>query len=389
MTVINKAVSLSPDEETAVEELYHQLCCRDKAPALCLFFCSPNYDLDLLEAALLRHFGDIPLVGCTTAGEITPLGYQQDSITGVAFAQQHFRIVTRAIRGISNFKIQDGINVGAGLVADLKQHIPHANGHNTFAFMLIDGLSNAEERVTASIGSQLGDIPLVGGSTADDWDLEKTSLFFQNGFSRDMAMIMLIHTELPFQVHYTHHYIAGDAKAVITEADPITRIVHEINGLPATQEYARLCGVEEKNLNISVCSNHPILMKIGGKYYSRGVVEVNQAQQSIRFACAIGKGVVCAIARPSDPIANTARLFQAIRAEIGPLDLVLGCDCAARKMICEEQGLLPEISRIYAENNVIGFASFGEQYNTIHMNNSFCCVAIGQAPGGRGGNRGE
>ena len=378
MTAIRRAVSLSQDEKQAVEELYQQLCGEDSDPALCLFFCSPRYDLDLLEKELLDHFGDIPLIGCTTAGEITPLGYQEDSITGVAFPRKHFRIVTRALNNISQFKIQDGIDAGAELVADIKKNIPHATGHNTFAFMLIDGLSNAEERVTASIGSQLGDIPLVGGSTADNWDLEKSSIFFRQGFLRDMAVVILIQTELPFQVHYTHHFVAGDAKAVITEADPVARIVHEINGLPATMEYARLCGVEEKDLNISVCSNHPILMKIGGKFYSRGVVEVNHDKQTIHFACAIGKGVVCTIARPSELITNTVKLFQKIRDEIGPLDLVLGCDCAARKMICEEQDLVPEISRIYAENNVIGFATFGEQYNTIHMNNSFCCIAIGR-----------
>lgn len=378
MTVIKKAVSLSRNEKQAVEELYRQLCAEDTDPALCLFFCSPKYDLDLLERELLNHFGDIPLVGCTTAGEITPLGYREDSITGVAFPRDHFRVVIRVIDKISQFKIQDGIDTGAELVADLKKNIPHANGRNTFAFMLIDGLSNAEERVTASIGSQLGDIPLVGGSTADDWDMKETSLFFRNGFSRDIAVVMLIHTELPFQAHYTHHYVAGDAKAVITEADPVARIVSEINGIPATQEYARLCGIDEKDLTVSVCSNHTILMKIGGKYYSRGVIEVDLEKQIIHFACAIGKGVVCAISRPSDPIANTTRMFQKIREEIGPLDLVLGCDCAARKMICEEQGLMPEISRVYVENNVIGFATFGEQYNAIHMNNSFCCIAIGK-----------
>ena len=124
-------------------------------------------------------------------------------------------------------------------------------------------------------------------------------------------------------------------------------------------------------------------MKIGGKYYSRSVVELDHKKRHIRFACAIGKGVVCTIARPSDPIANTDRMFQKIRAEIGPLDLVLGFDCAARKMICGEQGRMAEISDIYVKNNVIGFASFGEQYNSIHMNNSLCYVAIGKEAGGQ------
>jgi len=377
MSITKKAVSLSPDEKQAVHELYQQLCGEDNSPALCLFFCSPNYDLDVLERELCHYFGDIPLIGCTTAGEITPLGYQEDSITGVAFPRDHFKIMPLVIENISQFRIQDGVDSGGKLVGDLKNQIPHANGHNTFAFMLIDGLSNAEERVTASIGSQLGDIPLVGGSTADNWELEKTSIFYNHHFKRDMAVIILVHTPLPFRVHYTHHYVAGDARAVITEADSVARIVSEINGLPATQEYARLCGMAEEDLTIAVCCNHPILMKIGGKYYSRGVVEVDLEKQIMHFACAIGKGVVCAIARPSDPIANTTQLFHAIHEEIGPPDLVLGCDCAARKMICDEQGIMEKISPIYVENNVIGFATFGEQFKTVHMNNSFCSIAIG------------
>ncbi len=383
MSAITRAVSTSPDERRAVTELYQQLCGRDRDPALCLFFCSPKYDPDLLEQELSRQFGQIPLIGCTTAGEITPRGYLEDSITGLALPKDHFSIISRHIDTISTIKIQDAIDAGQDMITGLREKIPHANGHNTFAFMLIDGLSNAEERVAAAIGSQLGDIRLAGGSTADDWDLKKTSLFHNGHFSRDMAVIVLIHTELPFQVHYIHHYVAGDARAVITEADPVSRTVYEINGLPATQEYARLCGVDEKNLSISVCSNHPILMKIGGKYYSRSVVELDHKKRHIRFACAIGKGVVCTIARPSDPIANTDRMFQKIRAEIGPLDLVLGFDCAARKMICGEQGRMAEISDIYVKNNVIGFASFGEQYNSIHMNNSLCYVAIGKEAGGQ------
>ncbi|NOZ42575.1 MAG: FIST domain containing protein [Alphaproteobacteria bacterium] len=382
MTIIKRAVSISPDEQQAVRELYRGLCSSDKSPALCLFFCSPNYNLPRLERELRRQFGPIPLIGCTTVGEITPLGYREDSITAVALPKAHFSIITRTISTISRFRIQDGIDLGQQLITELKENIPGANGHNSFAFMLIDGLSNAEERVTAAIGSQLGDISLVGGSTSDNWDQKKTSLFDDDGFGQDKAIIILIHTSLPFRVHYTHHYVAGDARAVITEADPVSRIVSEINGLPATAEYARLCGINQRDLNISVCSNHPILMKIGGKYYSRGVAEVNQENQTIRFACAIGKGVVGAIARPADLITSTARLFDTVHAEIGPPVLVLGCDCAARKMICEERGLIADISRLYMANNVIGLATFGEQYNTIHMNNSFCCVAIGREHSG-------
>jgi len=40
---------------------------------------------------------------------------------------------------------------------------------------------------------------------------------------------------------------------VVTEADPAKRIVKEINGLPAAEEYARLVGVDVHELTPCFC----------------------------------------------------------------------------------------------------------------------------------------
>ncbi|WP_417320584.1 FIST N-terminal domain-containing protein [Emcibacter sp.] len=376
-TEIKRAFSLSRDERTAVREFFDGLCIEKEKPEAVIFFCSPDYDTVKLEKELNRQFGDIPLIGCTTAGEITPEGYHAGSITGAVLSRTHFTCVSKRYDMISNFNIQDGIEFGRSLKQQLNRVADNASGSNSFAFMLIDGLSGAEERVTASLGSELGEINLIGGSTADDFKLKQTQIFHDGRFHTDSAVVVMVHTDLPFQVSYTHHYVASDAKAVITEADPITREVLEINGLPATREYARLCGVEEKDLDIVVASKHPIMVKVGGTYFSRGVMGINHQNQSIKFACAIDKGVVCSIARPDDPKQNLEKLFRDMENEIGPLALVIGCDCAARKMNFQIQGILDDMSQIYAANNVIGFASFGEQFNSLHMNNSFSCVAIG------------
>tara|TARA_B100001939_G_scaffold339033_1_gene345313 strand:+ start:2089 stop:3249 length:1161 start_codon:yes stop_codon:yes gene_type:complete len=378
MTEVTTAYSLARDEKTAVRELYNGLCQDADAPALVIFFCSPAFDTSRLEQELNHCFGDIPLIGCTTAGEITPDGYRKGSLTGAAFNNAYFTCMSRRYDNISSFTLQDGIRFARKLVRDFKTISPAVSGSNSFAFMLIDGLSGAEERVTAAIGSELGEINMIGGSTADDWKLKQTRIFHEGRFHTDSAVITLFHTRLPFRVAYTHHYVAGDARAVITEADPITREVSEINGLPATQEYARLCGLDEKDLNLLVVSNHPVLVRVGGSYFSRGIIGILPEKHSIKFACAIDKGVVCSIARPDDPQNNLMELFRKMEAEIGPPALVLGCDCAARQMTFEEQGILEEMSEIYARARTVGFASFGEQYNTVHMNNSFSCVAIGR-----------
>jgi hypothetical protein len=36
------------------------------------------------------------------------------------------------------------------------------------------------------------------------------------------------------------------------------------------------------------------------------------------------------------------------------------------------------VGRIFAENKVIGFATYGEQYNAMHVNQTFTGVAIGR-----------
>ena len=40
--------------------------------SLVLFFCSSEYDRDALAAEMARRFAGVPVVGCTTAGEIGP-----------------------------------------------------------------------------------------------------------------------------------------------------------------------------------------------------------------------------------------------------------------------------------------------------------------------------
>lgn len=51
---------------------------------------------------------------------------------------------------------------------------------------------------------------------------------------------MLIQTPLPFKIFKTQHFVSESERLVVTEADVARRIVTEINGLPAAQEYARI-----------------------------------------------------------------------------------------------------------------------------------------------------
>jgi hypothetical protein len=42
----------------------------------------------------------------------------------------------------------------------------------------------------------------------------------------------------------------------------------------------------------------------------------------------------------------------------------------------EREGLTQGIEKLLKENAVTGFSSLGEQFNTMHANNSFTCLAV-------------
>ena len=98
---------------------------------------------------------------------------------------------------------------------------------------------------------------------------------------------------------------------------------------------------------------------------------------SIQFACAIEEGIVLTIARGLDMVSNLEEAFAAVRARVGVPSLILGCDCILRLLEAQELGIQARIGEIMMANNVVGFATYGEQYNSMHVNQTFTGVAIG------------
>ncbi|MDX2349219.1 MAG: FIST N-terminal domain-containing protein, partial [Porticoccus sp.] len=101
-------VSTSRDSIVAASELYEHIYQPDIE--LCLFYCSPEYDLKALGDELNRLFGDINLIGCTTSGEITPEGYYRNSLTGVSMSGDGIQLVTQRLDDIDQFEISHGID---------------------------------------------------------------------------------------------------------------------------------------------------------------------------------------------------------------------------------------------------------------------------------------
>lgn len=370
--------SAAPDPSAAVSELLRQI--GQPAIALVVFFASPSYDRSALAGAFKAQLPGVEVIGCTTAGEITSEGYRENTIAGVSFGRDDYRASIRLIPHLDRFRMEHGNNAVQDLFADLglapltMRSIPH----QIFGMLLIDGMSRQEEVVVSSISRFLDPVPLFGGSAGDGLDFGVTWVFAHGAFHTNAAVLALIETNCPFSVFKLDHFRPTDKKMVVTEADPVRRLVMEINAEPAAPAYAKMVGLDENQLNPMIFAAYPVVVRVGGEYHVRSIQKVEE-DGSLRFYCGIDEGLVLTVADGDDIAKNLDAALTKLAAELGSVDLILGFDCILRRLEAEQKQKSLDVSQVLKRHSVVGFSTYGEQYRSMHVNQTFTGVAIGKA----------
>ncbi len=364
-------ISRQKEANAAVKELHQAI--ETSNPDLLIFFCSSQYNKTELSKALVSHF-QCAIVGCTTAGEISPAGYQKEGIVAVALTSPELKIHVRLLYPLSQWKASDFLTFGLDLKKNLSSRTSF--GKNlVFGLLLIDGLSKLEDEVIAALFTNLDGIPIIGGSAGDDLSFQETFVYADCGFQKDAAVILLFETSLPFLTFKTQHFTSTDKKIIVTAADSKNRIIHEINGHPAAIEYARVLGLRVDELSPEIFSENPLMFRIGGDYYVRSIQKVN-TDMSLSLYCAIEEGLVLTIGKGSDITGNLRQLIQDLQKESSGNHLAIFCDCILRKLEVTNKSLTEEFDSIISGLTVVGFNTYGEQFNSIHVNQTLTGVII-------------
>lgn len=370
------AQSRSRDPDMAAQDLARSLL----HPWLggVLFFCSAEYDLAALGQALEQHFGGVRLCGCTTAGEITDEGYGRGGITAIGFDHRDFALDYAVIDDLDDFALLAAQQLTDRLLDQCRQvGIAPIKGH-TFALTLLDGLSASEERVLATLNAALGSIPHFGGSAGDDNRLAGTHVYGDGRFRTGAAVVVMLNTALDFEVFTTHHLRPLADKLVVTAADRENRRVIELNAEPAAEEYARLVGCRVEELDEETFARHPLAVRLHDQAYVRSIQRVNE-DLSLSFYCAVENGIVLTAMRAAPILDDLREVLDGIVARLGPPRLVIGCDCFLRRLEIESDGKSEAASALLRDYRVVGFNTYGEQCNGMHLNQTFTGVVIGQS----------
>jgi hypothetical protein len=367
--------SIAREPAKAVRELHDRLF--QPNAELVIFFCAASYDLDVVAREINHSFQGTQVVGCTTAGEIGPLGYLDQSISGISFPSDRFTAVSGRVDDLQHLTAGQGEALAHLLMERLEGLAPRTDEKSIFAFQMVDGLSVREESITRAFQRALGKIPVVGGSAADADRFAHTYVFSEGRFRENAAVLVLAASSLPFMTFSTQHFAGTDQRAVVTAADPATRTVSEIDGLPATEGYARLVGVDASELEPSFFSSHPVVVRIGGADYARSIQKVNP-DGSLVFYCAMEEGVVLRAAWRGDLVTDLLGAFVHVHRNLGPPSLVLTCDCILRNLEITQLGLRDRVAEIFRRNNAVGFATYGEQLRGLHVNQTLTGIAFGR-----------
>ena len=361
--------SRAREAEAATTEAVAQL----DMEAICfvLVFVPDGLDHARVAEALNRALPQTPAFGCTSAGQITPEGYEDDALLIVASPREHFRFSSTLIHPLTPVSIKDT----ALRAKTLSERFRKTAGWNRFALTFADGLSKQEDILVAAFETGLEGVPLFGGSAGHGLAFDATFILHGGAFHSNAALLMIVETDLVVKGLKFDHFMPTERQLVVTDARPEDRVVHEINGSPAAREYARLVGCDLAELSPQVFAENPVMVRNYDTWHVRAIQQVVEGE-SLAFLSAIENGLVLTLGR-GKAILETLETELSVTGPDGAApDFVLGFDCVLRRLEIEQNGVMDSASRILRDKRVLGFNTYGEQCGGIHMNQTFVGLAF-------------
>ncbi|MEM1242827.1 MAG: FIST N-terminal domain-containing protein [Cyanobacteria bacterium P01_H01_bin.26] len=229
--------SNDPDSAFAIAEVLAQ-CHQQLAtlrPKAALLFAAPDFDHRLILQTIHQHFPDLLLIGGTSDGELSStLGVQQDSIILTLFCSDEIvfsaavgRHISQNLQGVIHKTVDAAKQT---LKAEARLCITTPESLTISAVNLLDTLTSC-----------LGDsIPVIGGTTTDQWKFGQTHQFFGTEVLSDAMPVLLLGGNFKFGYGVASGWTPVGKVGTVTKVDG--NVLYEVNGEPALDFYKGYLG---------------------------------------------------------------------------------------------------------------------------------------------------
>jgi hypothetical protein len=335
-----------------------------RTPALIVVFASSELDLVSLTADLRAEVPDIiPVVGCTTAGEISTEGPSDGGVVVAAFGGADFSVAAAVAE-----------NVGAGLReagAAVARAVSQLDDREyRILLLLTDGLAGDQQEIVRGAYSVVGaGVPLVGGCAGDDQHMKTTNVFFNGQVLTNAIVGVAIGSTSPFGIGVRHGWRRVGEPILVTSSVGTT--VLTLDDEPALDVYLKRLGAAPDLADPAAFARfamtHPLgLSKRSGEEV-RFIAGADFATRSLQCIAQVPQGGLAWIMEGDDESVLAATDGACVDAlqQLGGLEPkgVLAFDCIARRGVLGDAGIEREVNRIGEAISgvpVAGFYSYGE-----------------------------
>jgi hypothetical protein len=332
---------------------------------LLVVFCSPSHDLPALLRDIRSRSGDVPLIGCTTAGEIATSGPRDASVVVTALGGDGFAVETAVATEASRDLRGAGAQVAACLPA--RDDLPHR-----VLLLLTDGLAGDQQEIVRGAYGVLGaGVPLVGGCAGDDLKMTQTFQLHGDQVLTDAVVAAGIASAAPLGIGVRHGWRrVGEPMLVTASAG---NRVYTLDDRLALDVYLEHLGLDQpegagQEALARLALVHPLgLSRPSGEDQVRFIGGGDFAERSLSCIAEVPQGALVWIMEGdarSVLEATDAAGGDALAALDGQRPLgMLAFDCIARRGVLGDEGIRAEIDRlatIAPGAPVAGFYTYGE-----------------------------
>src|SRR5688572_15317122 len=376
--------SAEPDARAAGAEAAAQALTGADARLL-VVFCSDSYDLPALLAGINDTTGGVPLIGCSTAGEISGTGPGDAGVVVTAVGGSGFSIATGSADNAS-VHLREA-SARAAFCVDRLEDKPYR-----VLLLLTDGLAGDQQEIVRGAYSVVGaEVPLVGGCAGDDLKMKGTFQLHDDKVLVNAVVAAAVGSDAPMGIGVRHGWRRVGEPMLVTSSD--SSRVYTLDDQPALDVYLdRLQAPPEARTDPAAFTRfamtHPLGLSRRSGEEVRFVAEADFEQRSLVCIAQVPQGGLTWFMEGDDDSvleATDAACVDALEALGGADPLgVLAFDCIARRGVLGEAGIQREVDRIAEHAKgapVAGFYTYGEIARTHGMsgfhNQTLVVLALG------------
>jgi len=389
--------------QCAEDSLPEKLNQFDIAAKLVCAYISPHCDFDGVVKILNTYFDGVPMMVCTTAGELyadagklyCPTGSRWNNVVVVCFDStliEEVEVVSVPLgsddlrQGRVETTLMERMEFIGKAISGLQVNM-EINFRDTFAYVLFDGLSASESFFMEAL-YESGRFPclFVGGSTGGTLDFQVTRLHDGKRDLENHALIAFIKTppDIRFGIFKSQNFKpVGKSFHVFSASVELRYVSHVFDQSGRIVTFVdALCetfGCTPANL-VSVLEDYSFAITVGKELFVRSISKLDVEAERIHFYCDIAPGEELLLVRRTDLVETTGKDFAQFM-EGKPAHPVAGIlnDCILRRINNEPE--LSKMGHVMEGTGIAGFSTFGEVFG-LNLNQTLTAVLFFRVPPG-------